>query len=236
MTDHGLNLPCLVSIIRSLKLPDHLTSNNLSAIYTNRFTPMAHSTSITTTMQHPPSESVFNLLDLPIELVDLIVLYCVDTEPMTVCLASSAGPLTRTLFSFIPRRMRYTVSNYPRNLLLVNRLIHRLAFKNIWTHKSLVISLTPSDTLCFLLHGLSQQQKDALCKIQLPRFLLSWSFPVNSDIWLIADKEKGESWYEGAKDPEKEVKGKRLEALVGALGKRSACVCQSWKLMGLIQS
>jgi hypothetical protein len=236
MNDHLLNLPCLVSIISSLKLTDHLTSNNLSAIYTNRFTLVAHSTSITSTMHRPPTVPGLNLLDLPIELLNLIVLYCVNTEPMTVCLASTAGPLTRTLFSFIPRRMRYTVSNYPRNLLLVNCLIYHLAFKNIWTHKSLIISLTPSDTLCFLLHGLSQQQKDALCKIQLPRFLLSWSFPVNSDIWLVADREKGESWYEGAKDPEKEVKGKRFEALVGTLGKRSNYVCQSWKLMGLIQS
>jgi hypothetical protein len=223
-------------MIHSLKLIDYLTLNLHSTVYTNRFTLVAHSTSITSTMHHPPSVPGLGLLDLPIELLDLIILYCVNTEPMTVCLASTAGPLTRTLFSFIPRRMRYTVSNYPRNLLLVNRLIYHLAFKNIWTHTSLVISLTPSDTLCFLLHGLSQQQKDALCKVQLPRFLLSWSFPVNSDIWLVADKEKGESWYEGAKDPEKEVKGKRLQALVGIIGKRSSCVCQSWKVMGLIQS
>jgi hypothetical protein len=187
-------------------------------------------------MQHPISEPRLNLLDLPIELLDLIILYCINTEPMTVCLAPTASSLKRSLFSFIPRRRRYTVSNYPRNLLLVNRLISLLAFKNIWTHKSLIISLTPSDTLCFLLHGLSQQQQDALCKIQLPRFLLSWSFPVNSDIWLITDEEKGESWYEGARDPEKEVKGKRFQALVEKLGKRSTCVCQSWKLNRLIHS
>jgi hypothetical protein len=187
-------------------------------------------------MQHPTSEPRLNLLDLPIELLDLIILDSINTEPTTVCLAPTASSLTRSLFSFIPRRRRYTVSNYPRNLLLVNRLISRLAFKNIWTDKSLLISLTPSDTLCFLLHGLSQQQQDALCKIQLPRFLLSWSFPVNSDIWLVADKEKGESWYDGAKDPEKELKGKRFQALVGMLGKRSDCVCQPWKLNRLIHS
>ncbi|THZ83192.1 hypothetical protein D6C84_05180 [Aureobasidium pullulans] len=51
----------------------------------------------------------------------------------------------------------------------------------------------------------------------MPRFLLSWSFPVNEDIWLIAGKEKTASWYEGAKDPEKEVKGKRFLALTGML-------------------
>jgi len=188
-------------------------------------------------MQQTPSEQGLNILDLPIELLDLIILYCVNTEPMSVCLAPNAGSLTRTLFTFIPRRRRYTVSNYPRNLLLINRLIYRLAFNNIWTHKSLIISLTPSDALCFLLHALSQQQKDALCKIQLPRFLLSWSFPVNSDIWLIGGKEKSESWYEGAKDPEREVKGKRFQALVGKLSKRSTCLCQLWKLnVGLTQS
>ncbi|KAG9756299.1 hypothetical protein KCU73_g4994, partial [Aureobasidium melanogenum] len=157
------------------------------------------------------------LLDLPIELLDLIILYCVTTEPTTVTLAPTASSLTRGLFPFVSRRKRYTVENYPYNLLFINRLISRLAFKRIWTEKSLVISLTPSDTLCFLLHGLSQQQKDALCKIQLPRFLLSWSFPVNSDIWLIAGKEKGESWYEGAKNPEMEIPGKRFQKLVGML-------------------
>ena len=188
-------------------------------------------------MQQHLSARGINLLDLPIELLDLIILYCVNTEPMTVSLAPTASSLTRSLRSLVSRRRRYTITNYPRNLLRVNRLISQLAFSNIWTHKSLIISLTPSDTLCFLLHGLSQQQKDALCKTQLPRFLLSWSFPVNSDIWLIANKEKGESWYEGAKDPEKEVKGKRFQALVDMLGKRSSCVCQSWKLnMGLIRS
>ncbi|KAH0348983.1 hypothetical protein KCU83_g5726, partial [Aureobasidium melanogenum] len=177
------------------------------------------------------------LLDLPIELLDLIILYCVTTEPIIVTLASTASSLTRSLFPFVSRRKRYTVANYPYNLLLINRLIFRLAFKHIWTRKSLVISLTPSDTLCFLLHGLSQQQKDALCKIQLPRFLLSWSFPVNSDIWLIAGKEEGESWYEGAKDPEMEIPGKRFQKLVGMLGKRPSCACQTWKLnMGLILS
>lgn len=187
-------------------------------------------------MQQSLSVAGLNLLDLPIELLDLIILYCVNTEPMTVSLAPNAGSLTRTLFNFIPRRRRYTVSNYPRNLLLINRLIHQLAFNNIWSHKSLIISLTPSDTLCFLLHALSQQQKNALCKIQLPRFLLSWSFPVNSDIWLIADKEKGESWYEGAKDPAQEVNGKRFQALVATLGKRSTCLCRLWKLnVGLMR-
>jgi hypothetical protein len=188
-------------------------------------------------MQHPPSVSGLGLLDLPIELLDMIALYCVGTEPMNVRLAPIAGSLTRSILSFIPRRKRYTVDNCPRDMLLINRLISHLAFRNIWTYKSLVISLTPSDTLCFLLHGLSQQQQDALCKIQLPRFLLSWSFSVKSDIWLIASKEKGESWYEGAGDPEKEVKGERFKALVGKLGKRSACVHQSWKLdIGLIQT
>ncbi|KAK6002738.1 hypothetical protein QM012_001488 [Aureobasidium pullulans] len=157
------------------------------------------------------------LLDLPIELLDLIILYCVTSESMTVTLAPTASSLTRSLFPFVSRRKRYTVANYPCNLLLINRLINRLAFKHIWTEKSLVISLTPSDALCFLLHGLSQQQKDALCKIQLPRFLLSWSFPVNSDIWLIAGKEEGDSWYEGAKDPEMDTHGKRFQTLVGML-------------------
>ncbi|KAG9660246.1 hypothetical protein KCU95_g19641, partial [Aureobasidium melanogenum] len=161
------------------------------------------------------------LLYLPIELLDLIILYCVTTEPMTVNLAPTATCLTRSLFPFVSRRKRYTVTNYPYNLLLINRLISRLAFKHIWTQKSLIISLTPSDALCFLLHGLSQHQKDALCKVQLPRFLLSWSFPVNSDIWLIAGKEKGESWYEGAKDPEMEVPGKRFQKLVGMLDTES---------------
>ncbi|KAI4724184.1 hypothetical protein E4T49_08084 [Aureobasidium sp. EXF-10728] len=168
-------------------------------------------------MQHPSPVLKVGLLDLPIELLDLIVLYCVTTEPMTVSLAPTASSLTRSLFPFVSRRKRYTTTNYPYNLLLVNRLISRLAFGHIWTRKSLVISLTPSDTLCFLLHGLSQRQKDALCKVQLPRFLLSWSFPVNSDIWLIAGKEKTESWYEGAKDPEGESKGKRFQALIGML-------------------
>lgn len=176
------------------------------------------------------------LLDLPMELLDLVVLHCVTTEPITVTLAPTASSLTRSLFSFVSRRKRYTVANYPYNLLLVNRLMSRLAFKHIWTRKSLVISLTPSDTLCFLLHGLSQQQKDALRKIRLPRFLLSWSFPVNSDIWLIAGKEEGESWYEGAKDPAMETPGKRFQALVGMLGKRPSCACQTWLSMGLILS
>lgn len=176
------------------------------------------------------------LLDLPIELLDLIILNCVTTEPMTVTLAPTASSLTRSLFPFVSRRKRYTVTNYPYDLLLINCLISRLAFEHIWTEKSLIISLTPSDTLCFLLHGLSQRQKDALCKIQLPRFLLSWSFPVNSDIWLIAGKEEGESWYEGAKDEEMETPGKRFQKLIGMLGKRPSCACQ-WKLnMGLILS
>jgi hypothetical protein len=188
-------------------------------------------------MHHPPSVTDLGLLDLPIELLDMIIFYCVGTEPMTVRLAPAAGSLTRGIFSFIPRRKRYTVDNYPRDMLLINRLISHLASRNIWTYKSLVVSLTPSDTLCFLFHGLSRQQQEALCKIQLPRFLLSWSFPVNSDIWLIANKERGESWFEGAGDPGKEVKGKRFQALVGMLGKRSACVRQSWKLnIGLIQA
>ncbi|KEQ76115.1 hypothetical protein M436DRAFT_40295 [Aureobasidium namibiae CBS 147.97] len=234
----------LLDLVRLVSLNSLSTSRqptfdtkHRSAFYTTRSNASAHPYSTTSTMQHPTSEQGLNLLDLPIELLDLIILYCVNTEPMTVNLAPNAGSLTRTLFTFIPRRRRYTVSGYPRNLLLINRLIYRLAFDNIWTHKSLVISLTPSDTLCFLLHALSQQQKDALCKIQLPRFLLSWSFPVNSDIWLVADKEKGESWYEGAKVPEKEVKGKRFQALVGILCKRYACLCRLWKLnIGLIQA
>ncbi|KAH0253745.1 hypothetical protein KCU91_g18339, partial [Aureobasidium melanogenum] len=120
------------------------------------------------------------LLDLPIELLDLIILYCVTTEPIIVTLASTASSLTRSLFPFVSRRKRYTVANHPYNLLLINRLIFRLAFKHIWTRKSLVISL-------------------------------------NSDIWLIAGKEEGESWYEGAKDPEMEIPGKRFQKLVGML-------------------
>lgn len=232
-----LDLLCLVSINSLSTTCQPLHTSRRSAFYLNRFIAEAHPIPTTSPMQQSLSEAGLNLVDLPIELLDLIILYCVNTEPMTVSLAPNAGTLTRALFTFIPRRRRYKVSNYPRNLLLINRLIYRLAFNNIWTHKSLVISLTPSDALCFLLHALSQQQKDALSKIQLPRFLLSWSFPVNSDIWLVAGKERGESWYEGAKDPEKEVKGKRFQALVGMLGKRSACLCQLWRLnMGLTQS
>ena len=225
-----LDSMCLASINSLSTTFELLHANHRSTYHLNRFTAVAHPTSITSIMQHPASKQGLNLLDLPMELLDLIILYCVNTEPMNVCLAPSAGSLTRTLFTFIPRRRRYIVSNYPRNLLLINRLIYRLAFNNIWTHKSLIISLTPSDALCFLLHALSQQQKDALCKIQLPRFLLSWSFPISSDIWLVAGKEKGESWYEGAGDPEKEVKGKRFQELVHMLGKRSTCLCQLWKL------
>jgi hypothetical protein len=237
MAGHLLNLLCLISIIHSHQPIDHLTLYHWSAIHTNRFTSVAHSNPNSSSMQHPPSVSGLGLLDLPIELLDMIILYCVGPEPMTVRLAPIAGSLTRSIFSLIPRRKRYTVDNCPRDMLLINRLISHLALRNIWTYKSLVISLTPSDTLCFLLHGLSRQQQDALCKIQLPRFLLSWSFPVNSDIWLIANKEKGESWYEGAGDPEKEVKDKRFQALVEKLGKRSACIRQSWKLnIGLIQA
>lgn len=198
MTGHVLNLLCLVSIIHSHQFINHLTLYHWSAIHTNTSISAAHSTSNSSSMQHPPSVSGLGLLDLPIELLDMIIIYCVGTEPMTVRLAPTAGSFTRSIFSFIPRRKCYTVDSCPRDLLLINRLISHLAFRNIWTYKSLVVYLTPSDTLCFLLHGLSRQQQEALCKIQLPRFLLSWSFPVNSDIWLIASKEKGESWYEGA--------------------------------------
>lgn len=236
MTALLLDLLCFVFVDSLSTRYQPLHATHRSAFYINTSSSAVYPTSITSTMQLPPSTPGLNLLDLPIELLDLIILYCVNTEPMTVSLAPNAGVLTRTMFTFIPRRRRYTVSNYPRNLLLINRLIHRLAFNNIWTHKSLIISLTPSDTLCFLLHALSQQQKDALCKIQLPRFLLSWSFPVNSDIWLIADKEKGDSWYAGAKDPEKEGKGARFRALVHMLGKRSTCLCQLWNLnVGLMR-
>ncbi|CAD0059190.1 unnamed protein product [Aureobasidium pullulans] len=189
------------------------------------------------TMQHSTSVPKTGLLDLPVELLDQIILYCVDTQPMTICLAPTSASLTRSLFPFVSRRKRYTVTNYPYALLLTNRLISNLAFKHIWSHKSLVINLTAADALCFLIHGLSLQQRDALCRLQMPRFLLSWSFPVNEDIWLIAGKEKTASWYEGAKDPEKEVKGKRFLALTGMLGKRVACVCRPWKMnMGLIQA
>jgi hypothetical protein len=237
MTGDLLNLLCPVSIIDSHQSIYHLTLYIWSAIHTNRFTSAAHSTSDSSSMQHPPSVSGLGLLDLPIELLDMIILYCVGTEPMNVRLAPTAGSLTRSILSFIPRRKRYIVDNCPRDMLLIDRLISHLAFRNIWTYKSLVISLTPSDTLCFLLHGLSQQQQDALCKVQVPRFLLSWSFPVSSDIWLVANKDKGVSWYEGAGDPERVAKGKRFLALVGMLGKNTSCVCQSWKLnLGLIQA
>ncbi|KAI5193617.1 hypothetical protein E4T38_09847 [Aureobasidium subglaciale] len=155
---------------------------------------------------------------MPMEILDHIVLFCVGTEPITVGLAPTVSSLTRSLFPFVSRRKRYVVTRYPYNLLLINRLISRLAFKHIWSSQSLVISLTPSDALCFLLHGLGQQQRGALCKIQLPRFLLSWTIPVNSDIWLVAGKEKTESWYDGAKDPKKELKGERFRALTSMLG------------------
>jgi hypothetical protein len=190
----------------------------------------------TSSMQQSPV-SKFSLLDLPVELLDQIVLHCVNNEPITVRLASNSSSLTRNLLPFVSRRKRYTVGNFPHSLLLTNRIISRLAFNRVWKRKPLIISLAPSDALCFLLHGLSRQQRDALCRIQLPRFLLSWQFPVNSDIWLIAGKEKNGSWYAGAKDPVAEERGKRFLALTGMLGKRASCGCQSWKLnLGLIQS
>lgn len=175
------------------------------------------------------------LMDLPTELLDQIVRYSITTEPITVSLAPTSGSMTRNLIPSVSRRKRYRVINYPYSLLLTNHLLSRLAFKYTWSRKPLLLSLTAAHALCFLQHELSPRQKEALCRVRLPRFLLSWTWPVNSDIWLIPGKDGATTWYEGAGDADGEAKGQRFRALVAMLGKRASCACQPWKLsMGII--
>lgn len=170
---------------------------------------------------HPPTKT--GLLDLPVELLDEILLWCITIEPVTVSLAPIPPRVNKRIKS-ASFRGSYIVANYPHSLLLTNRLISQITFSHIWHRKSLVLSMSVADSLCFLQHALSERQRDMLRRVRFPRLILSWTLPVGADIWLCHDKNECERWYEDAKTEFDRPNMNRLQALMGLLAKRLSLI------------
>ena len=133
---------------------------------------------------YPRKPSPLTLPDLPTEILEQILSYCIRPAENAKVIISRRPTLTDTTPSTIHHHSTWSVQGYPYALLLINRRVSAIAFSLLWRSTAFILSLSPADALCFLAHTLSPRQRAALRRIRLTRFMLSVQDAVGDDIWL----------------------------------------------------
>ena len=132
-----------------------------------------------------------NLGDLPTEILEQIFGYLYGSSDKVIHINRAPGSSdfsTKDLVNGDIRR-KWTAHAYPKSLFLVNRRISAIAFDRLWSETTFVLSLSSTDSLCFLKYALSERQRVALRRIRFTRFMLSWEDGVGDDIWLTGRKQ-----------------------------------------------
>lgn len=181
-----------------------------------------------------------SLMDLPNEILDTIVGYAIAPSTLssateniiTVSRKQSETACTAADIETGAVVHKWDVTNYPSNLFLVNHTLSAIAFHRVWSDMAVNISLTTSDSLCFLKYALSERQRAAMRRVRFPRFMLSWADPVGKDVWLregarhgriapgfVVDEER-----KRAEEVAVQPSMSRMQSLVGLLQTRSSPV------------
>lgn len=132
-----------------------------------------------------------SLMDLPNEVLDTIIAYAIapssqhpTQDAITISRKPSEDACTASDIASGKVVHKWHVRNYPSNLFLVNHTISAIAFHRLWSDLPVNVSLTASDSLCFLKYALSDRQRAAMRRVRFPKFILSWADPVGQDVWL----------------------------------------------------
>lgn len=137
----------------------------------------------------PKPEQKASLMDLPTEILDTIVGYAItpagsDEPVIDIRRKETEEACTAADIDSGAVVSKWSVSNYPSNLFLVNHTISAIAFRRVWADSAVNICLTTTDAFCFLIHALSERQRAAMRRARFPKIMLSWTDPIGKDVWL----------------------------------------------------